>query len=570
MDQARSHGERLRSLLFHMLEARQWMLSEDQVTEERSRSFYTLILVASGDCSLYADDGLIPALEQSCFILPPRQRWYISNYSGEEVLLYEITFKMIDADSESVFREPLRPIHYNWRLFPYSRGLKLTRQLTAEEGQEPDSGAESGFSANPGMDWLNRRLVFQTLIGMLLEHNSEHITSGGALPSAERSIAFIEEHYMLPLSIKHLAEQAGMPQSQYVSMIKQLTGSAPLDFLNQLRIKHAKTLLVTTGDPLREIAKKVGFEDEYYFSRRFRQSTGIAPRQYAQSMRGSKKIIDDAGHEVRIPLSPRRIVYFGEVLGDLLALGVRPVGSNLYELGTSWLSEEDGGLEGIEDIGIPFRLSKARALEPDLIILSNMDERIYGEISAIAPTIVYNSYDSLLPRLRRLGEWLGKGEEADSFMDRYSLLLEDARLAWKQGMSNGEKASVFICHRGRKWFVMGRLGLSELLHNVDGTSLTDGIRALIAAGDAYLMIDRQDIAKHAGDILFIPMPENSSSRETTEQMLRSDLWLSIPAVRRGLAFVVEESRWNLYDAISRIRQLEHLQSLIDRVHENRD
>jgi ABC-type Fe3+-hydroxamate transport system, periplasmic component len=563
MNQSKPERETLRSLLFHMLEARRWLIQEDCVTEEFSLPAYTLLLVAAGDCSLYADDILIPAPEQSCYILPPRQRWYISNYSGNPVQISSISFKILNADTESVFHEPLHQVHHNWRLFPYTRALKLADQLMELEGD--DRGAVKGREADKEMSWFSRHMLFMELIGMLLQHNAVEKAASGSLSSAERSIAFMEEHYMLPLSIKQLAEQAGLQPGQYASMVKQLTGYAPLEYLNQLRIKHAKMLLLTTGDPLREIARKVGYEDEYYFSRRFRQNTGIAPRQYAESMRGSKLVTDDAGHEVRIPLHPRRILYFGEVLGDLLALGVRPVGSNLYELGSSWLTEEENGLAGIEDIGIPFRLSKARTLEPDLIILSNMDERIYGDIGSIAPTIVYNSYDPLLQRLRRLGDWLDKEKEADSFIDHYLQRLEEASHVWKQRVRGDEKASVFICHRGHKWFVMGRLGLTELLHSVDEMSLTEQIQELIASGEAYLMINPRDIAKFAGDIIFIPMPVNSSSRETTEQMLQSDMWQSIPAVRNGRAFVVEESKWNLYDAISRIRQLEHLQLLIDYV-----
>ncbi|MFD0587272.1 helix-turn-helix domain-containing protein [Paenibacillus sp. GCM10027627] len=560
MDHFGMEGETLHSLLFHLLEARLWRIQEDCVTEEQITLSYTLLLVAAGDCSLYADDVLIPALEQNCYILPPGQKWYISNYSGKPVQIYLMKFKILNAETERAFHEPLHEIHHNWRLFPYMRAVKLAQQLTMPEGEK--SEAVYGQGVDNGLKWLNRHMLFMELIGMLLQHNSKETGAGGSLPSAEQSIALMEEHYMLPLSIKHLAEQAGTQLGQYTSMVKQLTGFTPLEYLNQLRIKHAKMLLLTTGDPLRQIARKVGFEDEYYFSRLFRKHTGIAPRQYAESMSGSKLVVDDAGHEVRIPLRPRRILYFGEVLGDLLALGVRPVGSNLYEMGNSWLAEEENGLMGIEDIGIPFRLGTARTLEPDLIILSNMDERIYGDISAIAPSLVYNSHDPLLQRLHRLGEWLDKKKEADTFMDHYLKRLEQAGSFWKQRIQGGEKASVFICHRGHKWFVMGRLGLSELLHSLDEKSLTNQTRKLISDGEAYLMIDREDIAEYAGDIVIIPLPVNASSRETTEQMIQSDLWKSIPAVRNGRAFVVDESKWNLYDAISRIRQLEHLQSLI--------
>jgi ABC-type Fe3+-hydroxamate transport system substrate-binding protein len=278
-------------------------------------------------------------------------------------------------------------------------------------------------------------------------------------------------------------------------------------------------------------------------------------------MRGSKVVTDDAGREVRIPLRPRRILYFGEVLGDLLALGIRPVASNLYGLEQSWLTEEDGSLDGIEDIGIPFRLGKARRLEPDLILLSNMDERIYGEISAIAPTIVYNSHDMLTKRIARLGDWLDKRDAAEKVVRQYQSAIELAAEKLRGHVKEGETVSVFICHRGRKWFVMGRLGLSELLHGLDGRILARPVQELMAAGEAYRKIDRQDISRYAGDIVIVPMPSSAPSREATEQLLRSELWQRIPAVRNGRAHVVEENKWNYSDAISRLRQLEHLDAI---------
>ncbi|MHA6483493.1 helix-turn-helix domain-containing protein [Paenibacillus sp. strain BS8-2] len=550
-----------RSLLLHFLEAKLWVLQKDQVTEDQRDTYYSLLLVAAGDCSLYADDRLIPAHEQSCYMLPPGQSWYVANYSGESVSMYQLKFKFIHVETATSYTDPISPVHYNWRLFPYMRAIKLFEQLTANTDCESGQGGKgTGEIARAGssMAWFRRRQQFMELVGMLIEHNSAGGEASGSLTSAERSIRYIEEHYRLPLNMKQLAEEAGATPGQYATMIKQLTGSSPLDYLHGIRIKLAKERLVATDEPLREVAHGVGYEDEYYFNRRFRQIVGIAPRQYAQRMRGSKLITDDAGREVRIPVKPRRILYYGEVIGDLLALGIRPIASNLYGLEDSWLTEEDGGLDGIEDIGIPLRLGKAKRLEPDLIVLSNMDERIYNEISSIAPTIVYDSHNSLVERIERLGNWLDKGMIASKVIEKYKLQLEQARKVIQGFRSQNETVSVFLCHRGRKWFVMGGLGLSELLHSIDRTILSEPVQEIVAAGEAYRMIDRQDMTRYAGDVVIVPMPNNASSREATEQLLQSELWQRIPAVQRGRSYVVEETKWNLYDAISRMRQLERI------------
>lgn len=75
-------------------------------------------------------------------------------------------------------------------------------------------------------------------------------------------------------------------------------------------------------------ALRVGFSDEYYFSRRFRQKTGMTPGQYARSQQRRITVTDWTGHSVDIPERPKRVVYHGETLGDVLALGVKPVGGD--------------------------------------------------------------------------------------------------------------------------------------------------------------------------------------------------------------------------------------------------
>jgi AraC-like DNA-binding protein len=54
----------------------------------------------------------------------------------------------------------------------------------------------------------------------------------------------------------------------------------PVSYMNQLRINQAKSILLTTIDPISEIAYHCGFTDSKYFTRLFHTSTGFAPLEY--------------------------------------------------------------------------------------------------------------------------------------------------------------------------------------------------------------------------------------------------------------------------------------------------
>ncbi|MBL8993698.1 MAG: helix-turn-helix domain-containing protein, partial [Spirochaetia bacterium] len=68
-------------------------------------------------------------------------------------------------------------------------------------------------------------------------------------------------------------------------LFRASTGFSPTDFFLRLKIQKASQKLLASRAPIREVAREVGFEDEYYFSRLFRKITGESPRRYRESHR---------------------------------------------------------------------------------------------------------------------------------------------------------------------------------------------------------------------------------------------------------------------------------------------
>ncbi len=204
-------------------------------------------------------------------------------------------------------------------------------------------------------------------------------------------------------------------------------------------MNHAKRLLLECKRPLREIARQVGFSDEYYFNRRFRQMTGVPPGKYALSAPGSVCVKDWTGHHIHIPRRASRIIYHGETMGDLLALGATAIGGSLR---LSEYSVYKHRLENVTDVGLPLDTRLTSALDPDLIIIANSDEQEYERIASIAPTLTFNSFAALEERLRTLGAWLDKEQEAERWLATFTA----RNLAMWQQLSThitaGETASV--------------------------------------------------------------------------------------------------------------------------------
>ncbi|MBP1990510.1 ABC transporter substrate-binding protein [Paenibacillus eucommiae] len=538
----------LRSLLFHLSDVELHARPPGWTFEEATCSSYTLLIFTNGTGGLHIDDQCFRFFPDHCYLFPPGVSLQIENGTDNAICFYQLSFTVIHAgeQQQALYTKDIFPKR-ELRVYPISRLIRLTEQLHA------------GRLGHSDLEWFKQHLHFQELMGFLLEHNLHSDPSLSLTQSVEETIHYLQNNYMSSITVKLLAQLSNVPHWQYTSIFQELTGKKPLDYLTELRINRSKEWLANSNAPLRDIAQRVGFTDEYYFNRRFRQTTGITPRQYALSMRRKVLVKDWTGHEVHIPTEPSRIIYFGENMGDLLTLGIHPVGGSL----TSYkYAMHTDSAKSIQDIGFPFNTERASALEPDLIIFSNSDERQYEQISKIAPTITYNTWATLEERMLVLGEWFGKKREAEQWLARHNRKAQTMWHQLKSSMEPGETASVFTYERGRHLFVMGVTGLSSALYHPSGFRPANNIQAILDAKLGYKEIRPSLLPQYAGDRIFMLLPENPVSRQAAEDMIQSSLWQSLPAVRNGYVYLIEEAQWNFADALTREKLLDMLPDLL--------
>lgn len=83
-----------------------------------------------------------------------------------------------------------------------------------------------------------------------------------------------------PLSMQELASDLGADYDRFRRQFRRRFGRAPLAYRNERRLDAAATLLRVTNLTSREIARRLGFSDEFHLSRRFRKRYGVAPSAY--------------------------------------------------------------------------------------------------------------------------------------------------------------------------------------------------------------------------------------------------------------------------------------------------
>ena len=100
-------------------------------------------------------------------------------------------------------------------------------------------------------------------------------------PFMQRVMQFVEANIAnSEADVGAMADACAVSRSVLQRKMKKLMGITPNDFLREARMKHAAQMLLLTDTPVADVAYRCGYNDPKYFSRCFRQSTGMTPTEY--------------------------------------------------------------------------------------------------------------------------------------------------------------------------------------------------------------------------------------------------------------------------------------------------
>ena len=100
---------------------------------------------------------------------------------------------------------------------------------------------------------------------------------------------FIESNLGADLRIASLASVYGISQDAFSMAFRRSTGMSPKEYITRRLNQEAVQCVINTNYQMKEIAEKLRFSDEYYFSRFFQKHNGTPPSRYRKDFRGSCK-----------------------------------------------------------------------------------------------------------------------------------------------------------------------------------------------------------------------------------------------------------------------------------------
>ncbi|MHA2856045.1 response regulator transcription factor [Paenibacillus lautus] len=96
------------------------------------------------------------------------------------------------------------------------------------------------------------------------------------------AVKIVHDELEFPLFAIDVAKRVNLSRSYFYQCFKEIVGYSFNEYLRKVRIDKAREYLEQTARPIVWIAKQTGYEDEKYFSRTFREQTGMLPSEYRQ------------------------------------------------------------------------------------------------------------------------------------------------------------------------------------------------------------------------------------------------------------------------------------------------
>ena len=247
---------------------------------------------------------------------------------------------------------------------------------------------------------------------------------------------------------------------------------------------------------------------------------------------GNTVTVTDVRGEVEIPADPQRIVDLSGNSDILSILGYDVIGtanSDAYDY-TKLPSYLEETLSGAEILGYSYQdtmdVEAIMNLNPDLIVISTIKEKMYDQLSEIAPTVMIqlealNWKDDV----RALGKVFGKEEVANEWIANYEAKAKEAGDKIKSEFGE-DTTYLSILANPNGFNVFDGAGFGDVLYSDMGLAKPVGMPELT---DVSLpVVSYEGLASIQADYIFV-----MGSDEELAQIKSNPIWNSLPAVKEG-------------------------------------
>lgn len=497
---------------------------------------YVLIVLIGGEGTLAREGKKSRMRPDTVYVCPPDTTFGMVADHGDEfaVVLLRISLFQESSHSRHVQQEV---ILQEW----LTAGAEIAVGPSGKLSDWCRAIIEQGASADPLQRWRAQLGVQELLYETMAAARQQPQASTGS--PLERAKAYMEEQYHKDVTIQHLAEIAELSPKYFVDLFKKTYGVSALDHLTEVRMANAKRLMLRSERKLKDIAHEVGYDDEFYFSRKFKKEHGISPTQFMRRRQ-------------------RRIAAYGSVsvLGYLLPLQLIPYAAPLHPKWAGYYYDRYGA-------DIPYHLDAYRnnqhkqanlerlaEAKPDLIVCPpDLEPWEKERLAAITQVLELPSAGDAgwKTALRALAGQLGEESEAERWIAAY----EHQCVSVRERMSGSQKEEIVVPVRllKNRLFAYCNQGISDVIYGDLGVQRPPGEPA---SGLFNHPLTLEQLGAYGPVRILLFICRETETLEGWKRLRQTPEWLSLPVVQEDKLTIVDSDPWREYSPVALERILD--------------
>jgi len=218
-----------------------------------SHNYYELIFFLHGNAQISLGERSLYATFSDVILYPPRQSHTEHLQIRHKQEIYCLQFRATGLSAPGVVHQQDR-----------RQEIKaLLDGMFAEYGHDRDP------------EILSRYLKLLALVLV-----RDHFRGDAPAHPIDYCMMYMRHNLARDITIEQLSELIHVSRSHLNKLFVQRSGMTPMQYLLEIRIDAAKSLLMTTNQSVASIAADVGFHSPKYFSSIFHRATGLSPREF--------------------------------------------------------------------------------------------------------------------------------------------------------------------------------------------------------------------------------------------------------------------------------------------------
>lgn len=247
-----------------------WKL-EDQINHDLH-----LIFVKSGKGAYFFEDVEVP-LEKGSIVFVSNNYIHRSTHDiNNPPSVIAVRFGLYDNTSLKMVQLPCEPFHAYLKTFDIQKYQMMFENLfNCHNFQKNDfNNIQCGSIMN--------LIICEMLAGFTGSGNAKPIDG-----RIEKARLFIDNNPALRITVDKLAEMVGLSKQYFRKVFEAHYGMTPKEYQVRMRINYSRFLLEQSNQSIKQVALTLGYQDQYSFSKQFKQVMGYSPSELRNFTRTS-------------------------------------------------------------------------------------------------------------------------------------------------------------------------------------------------------------------------------------------------------------------------------------------